>query len=112
MEIQTLLNNEFTEKLNNIKEPIEKLYYKGNIENLNLPSIAIIGSRSCSQQGIRIARNISKSLTKAGFCIISGMAKGIDTAAHMGCLEAGGKTIAVMRKRIWTYISKRKYRVI
>lgn len=99
-------------KLKNLKPSIEKLYYKGNIENLNMPSIAIIGSRSCSDQGIRIARNMAKSLSNAGFCIVSGMAKGIDTAAHIGCLEAGGKTIAVMRKRIWIYFSKRKYRVI
>ena len=78
----------------------EKLYYKGNVENLNLPSIAIIGSRNCSSQGIRIARNMAKSLAKAGFCIVSGMAKGIDSAAHGGCIEVGGRTIAVMRRRI------------
>ncbi|MBR3153205.1 MAG: DNA-processing protein DprA [Clostridia bacterium] len=112
MDINILRNDEMPDKLKEVKPQIKQLYYKGNIENLSMPSIAIIGSRSCTSQGMRIAKNISKSLTRAGFCIISGMAKGIDSAAHMGCLEAGGKTIAVMRRWIWTYIPKRKYWIV
>ncbi|MBR3132999.1 MAG: DNA-processing protein DprA [Clostridia bacterium] len=112
MNIEELNKDEFTEKINSIIPIPKKLYYRGDIENLKLPSIAIIGSRSCSEQGLRIARNMAKSLSKAGFCIISGMAKGIDGAAHSGCLQAGGRTIAVMRKRFWAHIPKRKPRII
>ncbi len=105
-------NKEFPRKLINIKPEINEIYVKGNLENLDLPSIAIVGSRSCSERGIRIAYNMSKSLSQAGFCIISGMAKGIDRAAHEGCLDTGGRTIAVLRKWIFTHISKRKYRLV
>ena len=102
----------FPEKLIKVKPIIEHIYLKGKEENLKIPSIAIIGSRNCSTRGTQIARNISKKLAEVGFCIVSGMAKGIDRAAHEGCLESGGRTIAVMRKWIFVYISKRKYKFI
>ena len=105
-------DEDFPEKLRKVEPEISEIYIKGNLDNLNIPSIAIIGSRNCSERGIKIAQNISKKLSEAGFCIISGMAKGIDRAAHTGALLSGGRTIAVMRKRFFTHISERKYRFI
>ncbi len=80
--------------------PPPVLYYKGKVavaENqASIPLVGIVGTRSASEYGKRWARNISVALAKSGFTVVSGMAEGIDTEAHLGCLEAGGRTIAVL----------------
>lgn len=97
-EVKILTNEdeEYPNLLQEITNPPKKLYILGNIDNLKMKNIAIIGSRVCSEKGRRIAKEFSYKLAKMGFCIVSGMAKGIDTAAHIGALNAGGKTIAVL----------------
>ena len=60
------------------------------------PNIAVVGTRQPTRYGRQMARQLAVSLTKLGFCVVSGMARGIDTEAHQGALEAGGKTIAVL----------------
>lgn len=92
----TLLDEEYPEKLKNIYDNPKVLYAKGNIELLNEQSVAIVGCRDCSEYGKNIARKLSYNLAKENICIISGLAKGIDTFSHIGALEAGGKTIAVI----------------
>ena len=82
--------------MKNIEEPPQQLYAEGNLELLNSKAISIIGSRVCSISGINSAKQFAKDLASKGITIISGMAVGIDTAAHIGCLEAGGNTIAVL----------------
>ena len=72
------------------------LFAKGNIELLNTKSIAIVGCRNCSEYGENIAKKFSFKLSQNNFTIVSGMAKGIDTAAHQGALLNNGKTIAVL----------------
>ena len=86
----------YPENLNKIKNPPKVLYVLGNIGNLNKKGIAIIGSRVCTPEGAKIAREFAFELSKMGICIISGMAKGIDSEAHIGALKAGGATIAVL----------------
>ena len=76
--------------LRNLKDSPEKIYVIGNKEILNDKGIAIVGSRNSSKDGLRNARLFSANIAKAGFTIISGMAKGIDTAAHLR--SNGGKT--------------------
>lgn len=83
-------------KLRAIKNPPESLYVLGNKNILNNAGIAIVGSRDCTKEGIQSARMFSANIAKEGFTVISGMAKGIDAAAHSGALEVGGKTIAVL----------------
>ncbi len=92
----TLEDEIYPEKLKNIKKPPNQLYCNGNIELFNMPAIAIIGSRCCSEYGVKMAEKFSKQLSENGFCIVSGMATGIDSVAHKACLEVGGKTIAVL----------------
>lgn len=96
MKILKKEDNEFPEKLKNIFKPPQSIYILGNQENLNKKGIAIIGSRVCTDEGKVIAKEFAFKLSQMGLCIISGMAKGIDTYAHIGALEAGGETIAVL----------------
>lgn len=83
-------------KLKNIIYPPKKLYYIGNINLLNNKSIAIIGSRNCSEYGKNVAKNFAEKLSNEGITIISGLAKGIDTFAHIGTLKNKVNTIAVL----------------
>lgn len=98
MKIQEIeINNKaYPEKLKRIKNPPKKLYVLGNLELLNSNGIAIVGSRNCTKEGTKNARLFGANIAKAGFTVISGMAKGIDSAAHSGALEVKGKTIAVL----------------
>ena len=87
----------YPERLRNIDSPPKQLYCLGNINLLNYENnIAIIGSRDCSIYGERAAKDFSFNLAKENVCIISGLAKGIDSFAHIGTLKAKGKTIAVL----------------
>lgn len=76
------------------------LYYQGTVDRLEnqgiVPAIAIVGTRSPSDYGKRWTQKLSTHLTQAGFTLVSGLAAGIDTAAHHACLKAGGRTIAVL----------------
>jgi DNA processing protein len=83
-----------------IPSPPPVLYYRGNVdrqENQGItPTVAIVGTRSPSEYGKRWTRKISTALAKSGFTVVSGLAAGIDTEAHTGCLDAGGRTFAVL----------------
>ena len=92
----TINNKEYPEKLKNIYNPPKGLYAIGNLDLLNLPSVAIIGSRNCSRYGEMVAKKFGQDIAKKGIAVVSGMARGIDTFAHIGCLLGNGKTIAVL----------------
>ncbi len=88
---------EYPTRLRVAKNPIELLYYRGALDLLSSPKIvSIVGARKASDEGVRRARRLAKLLVKEGFVIMSGLAEGIDTAAHTAAIEAGGKTIAVI----------------
>lgn len=87
----------YPERLRNIDSPPKELYCLGNLELLNYKNnIAMIGSRNCSSYGERAAKDFAYNLAKEDICIVSGLAKGIDSFSHMGALNARGKTIAVL----------------
>ena len=92
----TIEDEEYPEILKNIPNPPKQLYVLGDEKILNEKCIAIIGSRVCTEEGAKIAEKFAKKLSKSGICIVSGMAQGIDTSAHIGALKVGGKTIAVL----------------
>jgi DNA processing protein len=73
-------------RLLDLCDPPNSLYIYGDIELLNLPMIAIVGSRAASPEGIKNAHFFAQALTEEGFLIVSGLAKGIDGAAHLGAL--------------------------
>lgn len=96
LEVITIEDNRYPELLKRIKNPPQQLYAKGNIELLKTNIISIIGSRACSENGIKLARQFSRELVYQGITIASGMAIGIDTIAHQTALKEKGKTIAVL----------------
>ncbi len=94
--IVTLADLDYPQALLNIPDPPLLLYVKGRLALLNRPSLAVVGSRSATPQGISNAEAFAKSLSDAGLCIISGLAHGIDAAAHRGALRGLGNSIAVV----------------
>ena len=78
-----------------IPDPPILLYCQGELLPQDQLSLAIVGSRSCTTYGMRQAEKLASGLTHAGFTIVSGLARGIDAAAHRGALVAGGRTVAV-----------------
>lgn len=91
-----IFDKDYPNNLKNIYDSPIVLYLKGEKKILNDLSIAIVGCRNCSRYGEIVARKISYELAKANINIISGLARGIDTSAHIGAINAKGKTIAVL----------------
>jgi DNA processing protein len=84
-----------------IEAPPPMVYVKGRRELLNRPAIAIVGSRQCSAAGVQVTRQFANELAEAGFVIVSGLARGIDRAAHEAALTRG--TVAVLAGGDWIY---------
>jgi DNA processing protein len=97
---------DYPAKLRDAKDPIEVLYYSGNLDHLFTKSVAIVGTRKASEEGIKRAAKLTKILVSDGFTIVSGLAEGIDTAAHKTALENKGKTIAVIGTPLNEYYPK------
>lgn len=89
-------NKEYPEKLKQLENPPKQIYVLGDSSILNDFSIAIVGCRLCSDYGEKMAQSIAYNLAKYNINVISGLALGIDTNAHKGCLMNSGKTIAVV----------------
>lgn len=94
--ILTVADAEYPQALLNIPDPPLLLYVKGRLDLLNSPGLAVVGSRNATTQGVRNAEAFAQSCSEAGLCIVSGMAHGIDAAAHTGGLQGQGSSIAVV----------------
>lgn len=92
----TLADSDYPQRLLQIPDPPPVLYLKGRRELLNRPALAIVGSRNATPQGILNAEAFARNLSEAGLTIVSGLATGIDAAAHRGSLKDDGGTIAVI----------------
>jgi len=82
--------------LTKIHDPPGVLFCRGDLQTVDQLSIAIVGTRHSTNYGDRVATNLAQALSMAGLTIVSGMARGIDAAAHRAALECGGRTIAVL----------------
>lgn len=96
MKIINIEDKDYPEQLRVITKPPKKIYVLGDEKILKEKSIAIIGSRNCTPYGELEAFKFSEQLTKQGLVITSGMAVGIDSYAHKGCISQNGKTVAVL----------------
>jgi len=94
--IFTLADDDYPQALLNIPDPPLLLYVKGRPDLLNRAALAMVGSRNATPQGIGNSEAFAKTLSDAGLCIISGMAHGIDAAAHRGALRGQGSSIAII----------------
>lgn len=86
----------YPENLKHIYDPPALLFVMGSLEEQDKKAVAIVGTRNPTRYGIEIAQTISGALARAGVTLISGLAKGIDTACHQAALREGGRTIGVL----------------
>ena len=96
IEIVKYNDDRYPSKLKDIDNKPIVLYMKGNLDNINNESVAIVGSRNCSLYGKKNANFFSYELAKRKINVVSGLAKGIDAVAHQACINAKGKTIAII----------------
>ena len=96
MKIIKITDSKYPQRLKNIKNPPKILYALGDINLLNKESIAIVGTRNSTAYGRGVAQKFAKEISEQGICVVSGLAEGIDTFAHVGAKGEIGKTIAVM----------------
>lgn len=87
---------EYPAELLDLPNAPDLLFTLGARHTLDAPRVAIVGTRDCTGYGDRTARQIAAAIARAGGCIVSGMARGVDACAHRAALEAGGKTVAVL----------------
>lgn len=97
---------EYPYKLQDAKWPVELLYYRGWWELIESPSIAVVGTRNPSLEGIARTKKLTKLLVQDGYTIVSGLAKGVDRVAHLTALKEGGKTIGVIGTPLTEYYPK------
>lgn len=86
----------YPERLRDAERPPTVIYTRGTFAIANPPAVAIVGTRNATPYGIRMARALSTACASAGVCVVSGLARGIDAAAHEAALVADGRTVAVL----------------
>jgi DNA processing protein len=94
--VRVLGAGEYPNKLRDADYPVAVLYYRGWWDLVNSRSVAVVGTRTPSEGGVKRARTLVRELVSDGFTIVSGLAKGIDRVAHETAIEMGGRTIAVL----------------
>src|ERR1700730_6584514 len=94
---------EYPQKLRDAEHPIELLYFQGLWDLVNTRCVAVVGAREASEAGLKRAALLAQYLVADRFTVVSGLARGIDTAAHVAAIESGGYTIAVLGTPITEY---------
>ncbi|MCS7461908.1 DNA-processing protein DprA [Paenibacillus doosanensis] len=94
--IMTIFDERYPELLKQTAQPPWVLYYRGSVSLLERLGIGVVGTRTPTVYGRKAAEQLSQSLASAGACVISGLARGIDSAAHEGALKEAGSTVAVL----------------
>jgi DNA processing protein len=96
VEVVTLADDGYPARLRTIADPPLALFVRGTLDVEETPAVAIVGSRRAGEYGRGVAADLARGLGQAGVQVVSGLAAGVDGAAHRGALEAGGRTVAVM----------------
>ncbi len=89
-------DDKYPQNLLHTFNPPSFLYIRGNFKERDRDAVAMVGTRRATTYGKMMVRKLARDLAKEGLTIVSGMARGVDTAAHLGALEAGGRTVAVL----------------
>jgi len=100
--VHAFFDDTYPAQLLGIREMPPLMFTRGDLR-VHDRAVAVVGSRNATEEGLRIARAVSASLANRGVTVASGLAKGIDTAAHTAALEAGGRTVAVIGTGIHRY---------
>ena len=93
--VVSLFDESYPSLLKEIPHPPAILYYRGKLGDTH-PAVAVVGTRRATRYGLEVAEILARDLASAGICVVSGLALGIDSRAHRGTLNTGGKTIAVL----------------
>ena len=105
--LTTILSEDYPFRLKEgVEDPPTLIFYKGKLENISEKAVAIVGTRTPTDESIEIANNLTTEMAKRGHCIVSGLAKGIDTVAHKGALENKVSTVAVVAHGLNTVYPK------
>ena len=96
IEIVSYQDGRYPRPLKEIFDPPILLYARGRVELLSGHNLAVVGSRRPSPYGMSVAQKLGRELVQTGLVVVSGMARGVDSLAHRGALDAGGNTIAVL----------------
>lgn len=96
IELVTILDQNYPERLKNIPDAPYCLFVRGRMPAEDIPAVAVIGARECSEYGRYVARELGTSLGRHGVVVVSGMAKGIDGISQEAALEAGGRSVGVL----------------
>lgn len=94
--IVTIVDREYPKRLKTISDPPPLLYVSGRLAEEDDAAVAVVGGRRATPSGRAVTEEIARDLAVAGFTIVSGLARGIDAAAHRGALAGGGRTVAVL----------------
>jgi DNA processing protein len=82
--------------LSDCPDPPRSLWARGDLSVVERPCVAVVGTRRATAYAERVTRELARTLARAGACVVSGLARGVDASAHLGALEVGGATIAVL----------------
>jgi DNA processing protein len=82
--------------LENLHDPPSRLFARGSLSHVDPPIVSIVGTRDATLYGLRMARTLASAFARSGVSVVSGMARGIDSAVHRAALESGGRTVAVL----------------
>jgi DNA processing protein len=92
--VLTPVDEGYPDRLKEMPDSPPALYVRGEVPDA--PAVAVVGSRGASPTGLEAARSLGRALGERGVCVVSGLALGVDAAAHQGALEAGGPTVGVL----------------
>ena len=96
MQLTTVLDGDYPVNLRSVHDRPAFLFVKGGLSRRDRRGVAVVGSRRASEESLRAANEAGQTFVEAGFTVFSGLAAGVDTAAHRGAIEAGGRTVAVL----------------
>jgi DNA processing protein len=103
LRLTTILDSDYPENLRTIDQVPPFLFYRGTLLPRDRSALAVVGTRKASAPGIKRAASLASMLGRSGVTVVSGLARGIDTAAHTACLDAGGRTIGVLGAGHWHF---------